>query len=77
MFEPFVMLHLVFVTLLLFPIPGHESRLPLFPTRTISEPGVMSHVPHHVVSQLMRHAGYLHYKARLTCRTLIFSGIMP
>ena len=77
MFEPFVMLHLVFVTLLLFPIPSHESRLPLFPTRTISEPGVMSHVPHHVDSQLMRHAGYLHYKARLTCRTLIFSGIMP
>ena len=48
MFEPFVMLHLVVVTLLLFPIPSHELRLPLFPTLTISEPGVMSHFPHHV-----------------------------
>ena len=67
MFEPFVMLHLVVVTLLLFPIPSHESRLPLFPTLTISEPGVMSHFPHHVDSQLMRHPGYLHYKALLRC----------
>ena len=39
-------LHLFFVTvLLLFPTPSHESGLPLFATRTISESGVMSHVP--------------------------------